>query len=217
LFSRTPTIVGLLCTSRIHVAYKFVRDLYWASDYVISSEALCTVPDLTTSLDVMRVSGVCGENTYELEDGDGIIRLFNLPNRLRHVVFIRPRCFVLARLDDSVGLKSKVKGEINAVILDTHLPELRKHERWPARFAKLAPGSELQDTAQRVDCASGCAMESGGADSRKKCSDDDSSEESDLEENPNQRKWNMYSLHNDAAEDSSNNDPALQELEPRVL
>jgi hypothetical protein len=166
----------------------------------------------------MRVSGVCGENAYELEDGEGVIRLFNLPNRLRHVVFIRPRCFVLAKLDDSIGLKSKVKGEINAVILDTHLPELRKHERWPARFAKLAPESEPQDLTQRVGCASGCVMELGGADSARKCSDgDDSSEESDLEGNPNQRKWNMYSLHNDAAEDSANNDPALQELEPRAL
>jgi hypothetical protein len=147
----------------------------------------------------MRVAGVRGENTYELENGAGCKDLFSLPNRLRHVVFIRPGSFVLAGSDDSVGLKSKIKGEIAAVVLDLHLHELRKHPRWPPRFAN-ATSHEPPDATQKRTTISTSQHQSESANVEEilqDSGDEDSSEESELEENPNQRKWDSYSLQKD--------------------
>jgi hypothetical protein len=147
----------------------------------------------------MRVAGVCGENTYELEDGGGCRELFTLPNRLRHVVFIRPGSYVLALRDDELVVRgARIIGEIQAAILDTHLAELRLHPRWPPAFSKqnvvtAVCDSRLQAAAfpSETPIPMVACDEPGDAGNEGRV-ELDSSEESDLEGNPNQRKADRY-------------------------
>jgi hypothetical protein len=114
-------------------------------------------------------------------------------------VFIRPGSFVLAGSDDSLGLKSKIKGEIEAVVLDVHLQELRKHARWPARFIRVTSHAPSEATQKRTGIATGQHQPESPSslEINQDSDDEDSSEESELEENPNQRKWDSYSLQMD--------------------
>jgi hypothetical protein len=155
----------------------------------------------------MRVVGVRGENTYELDDGYEGRHLYTLPRRLRHVVFIRPGSYVLALRDDQLAERgSKIVGEIQTAILDTHLAELRKHLRWPPVFAKIpltlaTPTSKVSDalvasapTSSLPVLDSGDTRASFGVVAEQ---DFRSGDESDLECNPNQRKADRYESSSD--------------------
>lgn len=125
----------------------------------------------------MRVRTVCGENAYELEAPDGVRGLFVLPSRLRHVVFIRPGSLVLA-LRNEGGVKTKVCGDIDAVVLDVHMSALRRHPLWPEEFG----GADGVEGEEEVEGKGGGVVTVGSE-----------SDESELEGNPNMRKCDMYS------------------------
>lgn len=84
---------------------------------------------------VMRVAHCRGQNLYDAQDACGFIQTFELPKRLRHLVFIRPGSYVFARIDETRG-EGVVKGDIEVVILDCFLPALRKTDYWPSEFKK---------------------------------------------------------------------------------
>lgn len=161
--------------------------------------ALAGAPELSGGREVMRVARVCGENVYELEGGDGARGLYALPARLRHVVFIRPRSLVLAARDPAA--RGAVAGDIEAALLDCHLPELRRHPRWPPRFAEGGTGGgggdgggEEEKRAEEVAVAAGNeAAAAGVVGAGGGAREDSSSEESELEGNPNRRKADMFS------------------------
>lgn len=131
---------------------------------------------------------------YELEGGDGSRALYTLPSRLRHVVFIRPRSHVLALPDPARAARGKVVGDIDAVVLDAHLAELRRHPLWPPRFAEGGKaGGDRDDVGCGADEDVGAGdvalRAEGGGDAD---GDYASSEESELEGNPNRRRADMF-------------------------
>lgn len=79
-----------------------------------------------------------GQNLYDLQDANGKVAIFELPKKLRHVVFIRPGTFVFSR-PDVTRREGAVRGDIEVVILDCYLPAMRKSEFWPPAFALLSP------------------------------------------------------------------------------
>jgi translation initiation factor IF-1 len=149
----------------------------------------------------MRVARVCGENTYELETADGERALYSLPSRLRHVVFIRPGSYVLALADPVRAARGKLHGDIEAVVLDMHLANLRRHPRWPPRFGGCSGGDhgDEEEGEEEKDEEKEKGMEGEGGsiapeeDRLGEGEDDASSEESQLDENPNLRKADMFS------------------------
>lgn len=101
--------------------------------------AYTQVPTLEVGQAVMRVAGVRGNNLYDVHHFNGKdlhILVLELPKRLRQGVYIRPGCYVFARLDPSRGAGSIVKGDIEEIILDKFLGTLEKAAFWPAAFAK---------------------------------------------------------------------------------
>lgn len=173
-----------------------VQFLTFPPSHLLSpADVLLSAPELSVSQSVMRVTGVRGENIYELEAGDGSLALYSLPSRLRHVVFIRPGSYVLAEADEARAAKGKVSGDIDAVVLDLHLAEMRRHPRWPARFARqggkgVVGGEHAIGEGEGESEDGQCAV----VDERGLGEDEEgSSSESELEGNPNRRKYEVYS------------------------
>lgn len=125
----------------------------------------------------MRVVAARGANAYDLVSAAGARGLYDLPARLRHVVFIRPGSTVLVL--ERRG-ESKVRGDIDAVVLGVHLKEMRKDKLWPAAWRQPRGGDE-EDGGEVVEGAV-VEGEQEGSDS-----------ESEIEANPNTRKADMYS------------------------
>lgn len=98
-------------------------------------DAFSQKPVFEIGLAVARIVRACGENIYEVEDGTGAKVLYQLPKRLRHVVFVRRGNFVFVREDNTRG-PGKVRGDIEVVVMDCFLKELRAEKFWPASFAK---------------------------------------------------------------------------------
>lgn len=81
----------------------------------------------------MKVVSVRGQNLYDLSDEHANVQVFELPSRLRHVVFVKPGNYVFARVDNTRA-QGAIKGDIEVVILDRFLNSLQKSDSWPASF-----------------------------------------------------------------------------------
>lgn len=163
----------------------------------------------------MKVSHTHGQNLYGLEDEAGKVSVFELPKKLRHVVFIRPGTFVFAR-PDATRRKGAVQGDIEAVVLDCFLSELRKADFWPSAFSapstkpvNAADGSNPSETGgthseqstaadpkeqQSADLAvePGQQVEASGAGESESESEEDMSDLLALGRNPNRASWAYY-------------------------
>lgn len=111
------------------------------------NEALLNLPQLDSGQSVARVIQACGENNYEVETENGTACLYHLPKRLRFVTFVKRGTYVFIRADDTRGI-GKVRGDIEAVILDSHLSTLRKQPFWPERFARQQDSARSQPYEQ---------------------------------------------------------------------
>lgn len=97
------------------------------------TQALHRQPELESGQSVCRVIQACGENIYEVELEDGEKQLYTLPKRLRYVTYIKRGSFVFVR-DDDTRSGSKVRGDIEVVVLDHFLATLKKKDFWPSSF-----------------------------------------------------------------------------------
>lgn len=101
-----------------------------------------------------RVVRACGENLYEVEDDAGVRAIYELPKRLRHVVFVRRGSFVFVREDATRG-SQKCCGDIEVVVMDAFLNALCTTPEWPEGFrvregrtADVAPADVLPQQAE---------------------------------------------------------------------
>lgn len=158
----------------------------------------------------MCVVGSRGQNLYDAKDANGETRTFELPKRLRHVVFIRPGCFVFTRIDPT-RRDGVVKGDIEVFVLDSFLPVLRKAHYWPSVFAERPPPADkvqANEVAVAADAApvQAVAVQPAATDETRK---ESSSEEEDLDDelfgmggNPNRASW-AYSEESSDEEETS--------------
>lgn len=159
-------------------------------------EVLSERPKISPGQQVVQVIRACGENIYEVETSTGLKQLYELPKRLRHIAFIRRGCFVFAKEDATRGA-GRVRGDIEVVVLDCFLDDLRRQPFWPPLFSKgtrSVPSSCSADTVQDT----GYAMEDT-EDVEDPHSDDDWQIGGG---NPNRRKWD----HVSSDEESDEND-----------
>lgn len=105
------------------------------------NQVLLQQPEFEAGQSVARVVQACGENIYEVEIDGGERCLYQLPKRLRHVAFIRRGCYVFVRNDATRG-PGKICGDVEAVVLNRFINELRKEPFWPSYF---------KNTPQRLD------------------------------------------------------------------
>lgn len=126
--------------------------------------------------DVVRVVRACGENIYEVEDAAGAKDLYELPKRLRHVVFIKRGTYVFIRRDATRG-GGKVRGDIEVVVIDHFLNSLRSEEFWPAAFAKGAQGRASAAGQEAVEDGDDDWEIGGGNPNRRRQIESDSSDE----------------------------------------
>lgn len=145
-------------------------------------EALSERPVFEDGHSVVRVTSACGENIYEVEDEDGTKNLYQLPKRLRHVVFIRRGSYVFVR-DDATRGSGRVRGDIEVVVLDLFLNALRAESFWPPAF-----------TRENRDPGAGPATLAG----QEEQSDDGDDEWEIGGGNPNRRKWDHISSDEDS-------------------
>lgn len=126
-------------------------------------QALSSAPSLEEGQKVGRVVCARGENNYEVEDACGAKGLYQLPKRLRHVVFIRRGSFVFVREDDT-RREGRVRGDIEVVVLGGFLGLLRKEPYWPERFREEGVVEEAADEGegQEVGEQAGEEWEIGG-------------------------------------------------------
>lgn len=96
-------------------------------------QALSEPPVLEEGQKVARVIAACGENNYEVEDEHGAKTLYQLPKRMRHVVFIRGGSYVFVK-DDETRKDGRVRGDIEVVVLAHFLHGLSKEPFWPRSF-----------------------------------------------------------------------------------
>lgn len=101
----------------------------------LQQELLNSKPMLKDGQQVALVKKACGENIYEVENGEGDVGLYRLPKRLRHVAFIRRGMYVFVKDDDTCG-QVKVRGAIEAVVMERFLNELRSEPFWPKQFSE---------------------------------------------------------------------------------
>lgn len=162
------------------------------------NQALLQAPELLAGQCVGRVVQACGENTYEVDVGSGKeTTLYKLPKRLRHVTFVKRDSFVFVRDDDTRGA-GKLRGDIEAVVLDHFVSALRKRDYWPHAFrehvGKVEAHTEAEANAGRL---SEDGNEAGSA------------EEEEWEigmGNPNRHKWSDLYDDSDDDEDSEEED-----------
>lgn len=96
-------------------------------------DLLSEMPKFQEGQQVVRITKACGENIYEAEKEDGETTLYRLPSRLRNVAFIRRGSFVFVRDDLTIG-PGKVRGDIEAVVMNHYLRTLQKESFWPSCF-----------------------------------------------------------------------------------
>lgn len=142
------------------------------------NQALLQAPDLEPGQRVARVVLARGENIYEVEQADGERLLFQLPKRLRYVTFIKRGSYVFVRDDETRG-HGKVRGDIEAVVLDMFLNDLKKRPFWPAEF------TERKDAHLNVNAESSTAKSVNG----QKHEDDNGSGEEEDETNDVDDDW----------------------------
>lgn len=156
------------------------------------NEALLNIPQLSPGQSVARVIQACGENNYEVELDNGATYLYHLPKRLRFVAFVKRGTYVFIREDDTRG-GGKVCGDIEVVVLDSHLPTLRKESYWPTRFSKERNlASPQQSTVQENHSGN---YQTQPVSSRKLGDDSETDETWDVGEgNPNRNAWEHLGL-----------------------
>lgn len=143
-------------------------------------------PVLEPGQKIARVVKACGENVYEVENSDGERELYQLPKRLRFVAFIGRGSFVFVR-DDLTRKGTKIRGEIETVVIDKFLKQLRKEQFWPTAFG------------DSPKCQSNKSGEPTTEDNTRRdtLSGDDEYEGDEPWEvgggNPNRRKWDSES------------------------
>ncbi len=150
-------------------------------------------PVLQRGQQVFKVVSVRGQNLYDLCDEHGKVQVFELPARLRHVVFVKPGMFVFGRVD-STRVEGAIKGDIEVVILDQFLSSLRKAHYWPDSFALKTPASRVvpSDPLPHAPSNSQASIDNGG-DSRN---DNEEHEDDDwlAAGNPNRASWARYEV-----------------------
>lgn len=152
-------------------------------------EALAERPVFEEGHTIVRVMRACGENIYEVEDENGTKNLYQLPKRMRHVVFIRRGSYVFVR-DDATRGSSRVRGEIEVVVLDQFLHELSAESFWPPAF------NTRKDSGAASAAPPNDTDEVGLGD---RASSDDAQEDWEIGGgNPNRRKWDHVSSDEDS-------------------
>lgn len=166
------------------------------------NEVLQQKPELGPGQVVGRVIQACGENIYEVETSDGDSQLYQLPKRLRHVTFIKRGSFVFIGDDNTRG-DGKVRGDIEVVVIDHFLNELRKQSYWPARFARpvtetASPPSNKSEGIEAGDSVANAYQEG----------EEEHGDEGDHWDigmgNPNRRTW--ASLQGDSESDDASHE-----------
>lgn len=159
-------------------------------------------PVLEEGQNVMKVVAVRGQNLYDLSDSDGTVQVFNMPTRLRHVVFAKPGSFVFARVDKTRA-EGVVKGDIEAVILDQFLSSLRKKPYWPQSFtaSSSTPSSRAisSDATSNTQPLEDCILGKVGE------AEDDGSTNNDewiAAGNPNRGPWARFEISSEEDEET---------------
>lgn len=155
-------------------------------------ELLSIRPTLHPGQTIGRVIRACGENIYEVQDAHGTHSLFQLPKRLRHVAFIKRDSFVFVRVDET-RRASRVRGDIEVVVLNRFLASLKSEPFWPVSFTKDKHGEETAQDGNEGE------MQEGREGAWQGQEDEDAEDDWEIGSgNPNRREWD----HSSSDEDS---------------
>ncbi|KAG0198158.1 hypothetical protein BGX28_008385 [Mortierella sp. GBA30] len=95
-----------------------------------TSDILTDVPELEEGQRFARVLGSRGKNIHEVQFPDGEELLVNLPPKFRSLVWVKRGSYVIiepAEEDD----KTKVGGDITAVLFPDHIKQYKQEGIWP--------------------------------------------------------------------------------------
>ncbi|KAG0367885.1 hypothetical protein BC939DRAFT_439387 [Gamsiella multidivaricata] len=94
------------------------------------SDILTEVPELEEGQRFARVLGSRGKNVHEVQFLEGQELLVNLPPKFRSLVWVKRGSYVIIQPAEEED-KTKVEGDIVAVLFPDHIKQYRQQGIWP--------------------------------------------------------------------------------------
>ncbi|KAF9909174.1 putative RNA-binding protein eif1ad [Lobosporangium transversale] len=107
----------------------------------VSSDILAELPELEEGQRFARVTNARGNNIHEVQYQDGQGLLVNLPPKFRNLVWVKRGSYVIIQPADEED-KTKVAGDIVAVLFPDHIKQYKQKGIWP--FEDQLPSNAVE-------------------------------------------------------------------------
>ncbi|KAF9585382.1 hypothetical protein BGW38_002639 [Lunasporangiospora selenospora] len=122
----------------------------------VSSDLLTDTPELQEGQLFARVLGSRGKNIHEVQFPDGQEILVNLPPKFRNLVWVKRGSYVIVQPAEEEEQKTKVAGDIVAVLFQDHVKQYKQNGIWPFDDTKTSTlGPEDDDISEEEDSDDG--------------------------------------------------------------
>ncbi|KAG0051432.1 putative RNA-binding protein eif1ad [Gryganskiella cystojenkinii] len=113
----------------------------------VPTDILTDIPELESDQRFARVLGSRGKNIHEVQFPDGEELLVNLPPKFRSLVWVKRGSYVIIQPAEEED-KTKVAGDIAAVLFPDHIKKYKQEGIWPFgdRNAKDVSSDEDEDS-----------------------------------------------------------------------
>ncbi|KAF9108216.1 hypothetical protein BGX27_008426 [Mortierella sp. AM989] len=113
----------------------------------VPTDILTDIPELEDDQQFARVLGTRGKNIHEVQFKNGEELLVNLPPKFRSLVWVKRGSYVIIQPAEEED-KTKVSGDIVAVLFPDHIKQYKQRGIWP--FEDQFPSSTNNSSATQA-------------------------------------------------------------------